>query len=65
MDETTKGGKMMDTTKLFERYLAKDNLTREIIFARLYGRMEKSTRFEADMFFDELEDILEKEVNEE
>lgn len=49
----------MNTTKLFEQYLAKDTLTREIIFARLYGRMEKSTRFEADMFFEELADLLE------
>ncbi len=49
----------MDTSKLFERYLAKDNLTREIIFARLYGRMEKSSRYESDTFFNMLADLLE------
>lgn len=61
---------MMDTNKLFELYLAKDTFTRELVFARLYGRMEKASRFNAELFFDELEDILEmventKEVNEE
>lgn len=55
----------MNTTKLFEQYLTKDTLTREIIFARLYGRMEKSTRFEADMFFEELADLLEMVENKE
>ncbi|WP_213997007.1 hypothetical protein [Tepidanaerobacter syntrophicus] len=63
---------MIDTNKLFDRYLAKDTRTRELVFVRLYGRMEKEPRFNAGVapFFDELENILEmventKEVNEE
>lgn len=49
----------MDTNKLFEQYLAKNTFTREIIFARLYGRMEKSSRYESDTFFNMLADLLE------
>lgn len=49
----------MNTTKLFEQYLAKNTFTRELIFARLYGRMEKSTRYESDTFFNMLADLLE------
>lgn len=67
---------MIDTNKLFDRYLAKDTCTRELVFVRLYGRMEKELHFNegAALFFNELENILEmventkentKEVNEE
>ena len=56
---------MMDASKLFERYLAKDADTREIIFARLYGRMEKSPKYETKKFFEELADLLEMIENNE
>ena len=56
---------MMDTNKLFELYLAKDTFTRELVFARLYGRMEKSPKYETKKFFEELADLLEMIENNE
>jgi hypothetical protein len=50
---------MMDTNKLFESYLAQSSFTRELVFARLYGRMEKTTKYESDVFFNMLADLLE------
>ena len=49
----------MDTNKLFESYLAQSSFTRELVFARLYGRMEKTTKYESDVFFNMLADLLE------
>jgi hypothetical protein len=58
-ETTTRGGEMMDTNKLFESYLAQSSFTRELVFARLYGRMEKTTKYESDVFFNMLADLLE------
>lgn len=49
----------MDTNKLFERYLRLDMVTRDMLFARLFGRMEKSSySYGSEAFFKELEQLL-------